>query len=293
MPEGPTIRVTADRLRAALAGQTIIRCVSRFKKARSEDWQRKIEGARVEAVRARGKHLFIDFSSGYTMYSHMLMWGAWHVYHQGEPWAKETRKARVELHTATHVAVLFSAPICEVIHRADLATHRSSETGPDLLSDSFDGAEARRRFCAPEHAAREVGDLIMDQTVISGIGNILKSEILFAAGIHPQRLPPTVTDDEWARFVMIARALMRRSYELGTFNGAFLPEGVAVEAGRYGYVYRRRTYPCLRCGTPIRMVRQGARRRMTYYCPTCQPYIGAHNPDLAPERPRRRSSRAA
>lgn len=292
MPEGPTIKNTADRLRDVLEGRPISRLVSRYKKAASEDWQRKIEGARVLAVRAHGKNLFIDFSSGYTLYSHMLMWGSWHVYRHGEGWAKEARKARVELHTPTHVAVLFSAPVCEVIHRDDLLTHRSSEAGPDLLSDAFDADEARRRLGAPQHAEREVGDLIMDQTVISGIGNILKSEILFQAGIHPQRLPATVTDAEWQRFIAIARDLMRRSYELGAFNGAFLPDGVEVESGRYGYVYRRRTYPCLRCATPIRMVRQGERQRMTYYCPTCQPYIGDNSPDLLPDRLRRRASRS-
>jgi endonuclease VIII len=292
MPEGPTIKVTGDLLRDALQGRTISRFMSRFKKAIAEEWQPRIEGAQVDAVRSHGKNLFIDFSSGYTLYSHMLMWGSWHVYRQDELWAKEARKARVELHTATHVAVLFSAPVCEMIHRDDLVTHQSSETGPDMLSESFDAAEARRRFLAPEHATREVGELIMDQTVMAGIGNILKSEILFEVGIHPQRLPATLTDAEWEGFVAAAHALMQRSYELGTFNGAFLPAGVEVEPSRYGYVYRRRTYPCLRCGTPIRMVRQGARQRMTYYCPTCQPYVGDRNPDLLPDRPRRRASRS-
>jgi endonuclease VIII len=292
MPEGPSVRLAVDRLRAALQGRRIIRFSSTYKKARTEDWTTKIEGSTVVAARSHGKNMFLDFDSGWTLYTHFLMWGSWHVYRQDEPWAKEARKARVELHTTTHVAVLFSAPVCELIHRDDLVTHQSSETGPDLLSDAFDAAEARRRFLAPEHATREVGELIMDQTVMAGIGNILKSEILFEVGIHPQRLPATLTDAEWERFVAAARALMQRSYELGTFDGAFLPAGVEVEPSRYGYVYRRRTYPCLRCGTPIRMVRQGARQRMTYYCPACQPYVGERNPDLLPDRPRRRSARS-
>lgn len=280
-------------LRDVLLGRVIQRFESRYRKAAAEDWSAKIQGWTVERVHSHGKNLFITFDSDYIMYTHMLMWGAWHVYRLGEEWLKEATKARVILETDAYVAVLFSAPVCELIHRADLATHKTATTGPDLLGDTFDTAEALRRFHLPEHAEREVGELIMDQTVMAGIGNILKSEILFQAGIHPQRLPGTVTDDEFERFAALSQELMRASYELGTFNGAFLPADAAVEKGKLGYVYRRRTYPCLRCGTPIRMVRQGAGERMTYYCPHCQPYRGEHNPDLVPERTRRKKTDAA
>jgi len=282
MPEGPTIKVTADVLRAVLRGEIITTFSSRFKKAVTEDWHPKIAGQRVVQVRAHGKNLFIEFSSDYILYTHMLMWGSWHVYRVDEPWTKEANKARVVLTTEHHVAVLFSAPVCELVHRDDLARHKTAQTGPDLLAPSFDIAEARRRFYAPEHAEREVGELIMDQCVVAGIGNILKSEILFQAGIHPQRFPSTIHDEEFDRFITLSRQLMQTSYELGTFSGAFLPPDATVEPGKFGYVYRRRTYPCLRCGTPIKMVRQGARQRMTYYCPQCQPYVGDNNPDLEP-----------
>jgi endonuclease-8 len=293
VPEGHTIKVAADILREALAGQSIVAFRSSFKKAAAESWTPKILEQRVTAVRSHGKNLFIEFSSDYVLYTHMLMWGSWHVYHVGEPWRKEERKARVVMETATHVAVLFSAPVCELLHRLELSTHKTAETGPDLLADSFDAAEAERRFRLPEHAAREVGELIMDQTVLAGIGNVLKSEILFQAGIHPQRLPTTISAAEWNRFVAVACSLIQTSYELGTFDGAFLPPDVEAQGGKYGYVYRRRGYPCLRCGTPIKMVRQGVRQRMTWYCPQCQPYVGEHNPDLAPERERRKRSTQA
>src|ERR1041385_8495624 len=101
MPEGPTIRNTADLLRETLAGQPITSFSSQLKKAAAEDWAEKIIGQHVCAVRAHGKNLFIDFANGWTLYSHMLMWGAWHVYAQGEPWRREARKARVVLETAT------------------------------------------------------------------------------------------------------------------------------------------------------------------------------------------------
>lgn len=271
MPEGHTIKVAADKLSAVLLDQTIVLFRSSFKKAHAEAWLDKIQEHHVTAVRSHGKNLFIEFSSNYVLYTHMLMWGSWHVYAVNEPWQKEERKARVVLQTGTHVAVLFSAPVCELIHRNDLAAHKTAETGPDLLADPFDAAEAERRFRAAVNAEREVGELIMDQTVIAGIGNVLKSEILFEAGIHPQRLPGSITAEEWARFVQTARTLIHRSYTNGGFQGAFLPPGTEVEPHRYGYVYRRRRYPCLRCGTPIQMTRQGQRQRMTYFCPTCQP----------------------
>jgi endonuclease VIII len=288
MPEGHSVRLAADQLREVLAGRTIIHFQSSFKKAIAEEWVSQIQGYTVNTVRSHGKNLFIDFSSGWTMYTHFLMWGSWHVYSVGAPWLKEERKARVILHTATHVAVLFSAPVCELIHRDALATHKTAETGPDLLADNFDATEAWRRFSAPAHAEREIGALIMDQTVLAGIGNVLKSEILFGAYLHPQRLPATIRPDEWARFVDTACRLIRASYEHGSFNGALLPADAVVEPSKYGYVYRRRGYPCLRCATPIKMVRQGERQRMTFYCPHCQPYIGDHNPDLALPAPRKR-----
>ena len=114
MPEGSTIRDTADLLCDALTGRQITHFHSLLKKA-AEGWAEKITGQDVRAVRAHGKNLFIDFANGWTLYTHMLMWGAWHVYAQGAPWRKEARKARVVLETATHCAVLFSAPVCQLI----------------------------------------------------------------------------------------------------------------------------------------------------------------------------------
>jgi endonuclease-8 len=293
MPEGPTIKVTADMLRQALQNRTIQAFSSPLKKTVAEDWRGKIEGQRVDAVRSVGKHLLIEFSSNYVLYTHMLMWGAWHVYAPGEEWRKPANRARVVLATDEAVAVLFNAPICELIHRTQLAEHVTATSGPDLLSDAFDLEEARRRFYASEHAERQVGELIMDQQVLAGIGNVLKSEILFQAGMHPQRMPGTLTSDEFERVITISRGLMRVSYELGTFDGAFLPKDIVIEGGKYGYVYRRRGYPCARCGTTIRMVRQGPRQRMTWYCPQCQPYIGPNNPDLVADRRPKPKGRSA
>jgi endonuclease VIII len=232
MPEGPTIRNTADLLRETLGGQRITNFSSRLKKAAAEDWAEKITGQRVCAVRAHGKNLFIDFANDWTLYTHMLMWGAWHVYAQGEPWRKEARKARVVLETATHCAVLFSAPVCQLLHTSELATHPTSELGPDLLAEDFgpaERAEIRRRLQAQNDAA--IGEAIMNQTVMAGIGNILKSEILFAARIHPQRAAASLSDDEFERLITTSQDMMRRAYDTRSFTQVFLPPALRQAAG--------------------------------------------------------------
>jgi endonuclease-8 len=279
MPEGPTIRNTADLLRGALDGQQIIGFHSPLKKAAAEHWAEKIAGQCVRAVRVHGKNLFIDFANDWTLYTHMLMWGAWHVYLRGEPWRKEARKARVVLETDTHAAVLFSAPVCQLIHASELAAHPTGELGPDLLAEQFgaaERAEVRRRLQAQGDAS--IGEAIMNQTVMAGIGNILKSEILFAARIHPERPAASLTDDEFARLLATSQDMMRRAYETHSFSQVFLPPALRQATGRLGYVYGRSGQVCLRCGGTIAMVRQGPMQRMTFFCPACQPHDPANPP---------------
>jgi endonuclease VIII len=284
MPEGPTIRHTADQLRTVLEGQQITRFHSPLKKAAAEGWAEKISGQSVSTVRSHGKNLFIDFANEWTLYTHMLMWGAWHVYAQGEPWRKEARKARVVLETATHCAVLFSAPVCQLLHASELATHPTSELGPDLLSATFGSAElveVRRRLEAQGDAS--IGEAIMNQTVMAGIGNILKSEILFAARIHPQRPAASLNDDEFARLIATSQDMMQRAYDTNSFIHVFLPPALRQATGSLGYVYGRSGQICLRCGGTIAMVRQGPMQRMTFFCPFCQPYDPT-NPPAQQER---------
>ncbi|HYF64461.1 MAG TPA: DNA-formamidopyrimidine glycosylase family protein [Herpetosiphonaceae bacterium] len=283
MPEGPSIKITANQLRAALEHRRVDHFSSRFKKAAAEDWAARIVGRRVEAVRTHGKNLFLDFDSGWTLYSHMLMWGSWHVYAHGEEWRKEEKKSRVIIHTAEHVVVLFSAPVCELVPTAELASHRTATLGPDLLCDDFDAAEAWRRFQAPEARDLPLGEAVMIQDLIAGIGNILKCEVLFLAGLHPLRPAGSLSPDEFNLFLGLSGEAMRRSVEAGGFETVFLPPAIMAETRKFGYVYRRRTYPCFVCATPIEMVRQGNLRRMTWFCPQCQPLRGPALP--VAERP--------
>ncbi len=267
----------ADRLRGGLDGQTISGVHSRYKKARLENWPALIEGQTVQAVRSHGKNLFIDLSNGYSIYSHMLMWGSWRIYAPGQPWEKEERLARLVLETPEAVAVLFNAPICELIAPGQMQLHKSSQIGPDLLAEHVDAGEIWHRLMLPENRERELGEAIMDQFILAGIGNILKSEILFQAGLHPQRPAGSLNPPEFDTLLHYSRNLIQRSYEQDSFNRAFLPDALlpeAIHGNTLGYVYRRRTKPCHICQTPIKMVRQGAGQRMTWYCPTCQPLAG-------------------
>lgn len=244
----------------------------RLKKAEAEGWREKIGGARVVSVRSHGKNLFIDFDSGWTLYSHMMMWGSWHVHLPGEPWRKEETKARVVLETSESVAVLFSAPVCELVPSAELGSHRTALLGPDFLAEGFDAeslAEIRRRMAlVPQET---VGEALLDQHVMAGIGNILKSEILFAAKINPLRPVGSLTDEEFRRLMEVSVDFMRRAYETRGFRSVFIPPDLRQTTKSLGYVYGRSRRPCFVCETRIVMLRQGKAKRTTFFCPKCQP----------------------
>ncbi len=296
MPEGPSIKNMGDRLRAALDGQIIEGVRSRYKKSKEEDWPGLIKGQTVTGVRTHGKNLFIDLTNGYSIYSHMMMWGSWRIYEPGQTWDKEERLARLVLETPKSVAVLFNAPVCEVINAERLPEHKTSRMGPDLLAPGFDAVEVERRLHLPENRDRELGEAIMDQFILAGIGNILKSEILFQAGLHPLRPAGSLTEPEFADFIRYSLGLIQRSYELGGFNQAFLPPELLpeiVHGNNLGYVYRRRTKLCHICTTPIEMVRQGIGKRMTWYCPHCQPLAGGGLPLDLRLRPDSTTSKSA
>ncbi len=276
MPEGPTIRNMADKLRGALLGQTITKTASRLKKAKAEDWATLIEGQSVALVRSHGKNLFIELSNGYVIYTHMLMWGSWHIYKLDEPWEKEERLMRLTLYTPHRVAVLFNAPICELIAPEAMATHKTAQMGPDLLAaeEDFLADEVWRRMVLPENRDKPLGEVIMNQFVMAGIGNILKSEILFQAGLHPLRPTASLTPQEFRDFIALSRELIEKAYKTKGFEQAFLPPEIEATIGKPGYVYRRTKRPCYICNTPIKMIRQGEGQRMSYFCPICQPLEG-------------------
>lgn len=273
MPEGPTIKNMAERLSTALVGHLITKVSSRYKKAAIEDWPSILQGRTIERVRSHGKNLFIDLSGGCTIYSHMVMWGSWHIYAPGEAWLKPEKLARLVLWTDKKVAVLFNAPLCEVLMAEQLKYHKTALLGPDLLAENFDKAQVWNTIQLVENRPRELGELLLDQNVLSGIGNILKSEILFRAGLHPKKRVESLEEAQFNDLIDYSRQLLESSYQKGMRN-TFIPQAMRLEITSFGFVYRRRNRPCHLCLTPIEMIRQGELQRSSYFCPTCQPLKG-------------------
>jgi endonuclease-8 len=254
MPEGDTISRAAFTLRRALAGQT----VRRFRSAAGDG---ALAGRRIETVESAGKNLLVRFDDGRALRTHMRMHGSWHLYRPGERWQKPSAFARAVLETDDWTAVCFSAPVVEILRAGEDRTHPVlSRLGPDVVGESFDGAEAIARLRA--RSDLEIGDALLRQDVIAGIGNIWKSETLFRCRANPFSLVGSLSDAGLSRIVSTARKLM------GARAGASPGPRRTMLAG--WAVYRRSGRPCRRCGTAIAMRRQGEDRRSTYYCPACQ-----------------------
>jgi endonuclease-8 len=252
MAEGDTILRAARRLDRALAGEAVrVRAPSPRGRAAGVE---RLDGLTVREVRSLGKNLVIDFGE-LALHSHLGMNGSWHVYAPGERWRRPVRSAWVAMATADGVeAAQFGGPTLRVLRAGGLRRDPVlARIGPDLLSPGFEAADSIRLLrAAPD---RELGDALLDQGKVAGIGNIFKSEACFAARTDPWRTVGELDDAELGRVLRAARELML----------------AAVETGRHPHnVYRRADWPCLRCGTPIRSRGQGDDNRTTYWCPRCQ-----------------------
>ena len=265
MLEGDTIFRTAEVLRAALVGRRITDARARPQPGlrRVPDLSRLV-GATVTTVEPRGKHLLIGFDNGLTLRSHLRMTGSWHRYRPGERWRRPAREASAVLTTAEAVAVAFNTPTIELLTESALRRSRSlTELGPDLLAAAFDLDEAVRRLRA--RAAEELGNALLDQRAVAGIGNVYKSEVCFLERLDPWASVATVSDDELASALRTSRRLLQANIR----GGARVTTGSPVR-GQGLWVYGRAGRPCRRCGTRIEAARQGELARLTYWCRRCQ-----------------------
>jgi len=219
----------------------------------------RLVGRRIEAVDARGKNLMIRLDDDHVVHTHLRMTGSWHVYPVGQPWRRPERQARLTLTCGDRVAVCFNAPVVKLL-RAGAEHHHPAlaNLGPDVLVLPLDLAEVRRRARSgpPDRA---LGEVLLDQRVVAGIGNIWRCEALFVEGHNPWTPLSEVTDEQLDALVSAAGRLMRASVESRT----------GVPEGRW--VYRRAGQACRRCHTPVKSRRQGEQARTAYWCPTCQP----------------------
>ena len=272
MPEGDTIFRAARTLNLALAGKRVVRFESMFPALTRIHEDRPITGRTVEGVRAVGKHLLMQFSDGLVLRTHMRMNGSWHIYRPGERWRKRRLDMRIVVATADFEAGGFNIPIAEFIRDQSLARHEElRRLGPDLLAEAFDEDEAIARI--RERGGMEIGDALLTQQVMAGIGNVYKSEVLFACGVNPFLPVASLSDAVLRRLVQTARKFLRMNVAGGllpmtTYTG--LRRTTRGHARDRLWVYGRARLPCRKCGTTITVRAQGRNARLTYWCPTCQ-----------------------
>jgi formamidopyrimidine-DNA glycosylase len=262
VPEGDTVLVAATRLSAALAGRPLLRTDFRVPAFATSD----LTGQVVLEVAPRGKHLFLRTDAGLTLHTHLEMEGRWDLRRPGSGLGGRAHEIRVVLETAPWTAVGRRLPVVELVPtegEAAIVAH----LGPDVLGPDWDAAEALRRLLAqPE---RPIGEVLIDQRVMAGPGNVYKSEACFLRGVHPWTPVGRIRDPA----AMVA--LVKRLMEANRTTGAQFTTG-DTRPGRSRWVYGRAGAPCRRCGTAIRRGSQGppGLERVTYWCPACQPGHG-------------------
>jgi endonuclease VIII len=274
VPEGDSIFRAARTLQRALAGRAVTRFESVFPRLTRIDHDTPLRGRIVERVEARGKHLLMWFSGGLVLRTHMRMHGSWHIYRPGERWMRPRNDMRIVIETGEMHAIAFNVPVAEfetaaTIEQAPAVRH----LGPDLLAADFDAAEAIGRIQA--RGDMDVADALLDQSALAGIGNIYKSEVLFAGRVHPFRKAGDVSREEVERLVTIAAKFLRANVAetaigMATYGGMRRTTGRSDPGARF-WVYGRGGKPCRRCGTPISRAKQGPNARSTYWCERCQP----------------------
>jgi endonuclease-8 len=257
VPEGDTIHRAANRIRAVLCGRVPDAVETPHTRHRMGRWPERLAGRAVTAVDAHGKHLFLRFDSELTLHSHLRMTGAWGVYESGARWGRSPRRAWLVVRSGDREVVQFDGPVLELMTESRTRfDQRLAQLGPDILAAALDEAVFLRRL-REDDPTRPIGDALLDQRTIAGLGTIWRSEGCFEAAVDPRRRVGAVTDAEVLAIVRAARPRMQRSVEHGHRAEPPLVHG---RAGR----------PCPRCGAPIRRAGLGDDNRPAYWCERCQ-----------------------
>jgi endonuclease-8 len=272
MPEGDSIFRAARALNKALAGRGVTRFESVFPHLTRIDTDRPVRGRTVERVTSRGKHLLMWFSGDLVLRTHMRMHGSWHIYRPGERWRRPRHEMRIHVATDAFEAVAFTVPVAEFSTRAELERELAG-LGPDPLDEDFDAQATAERLRALGDVA--IADALLDQRAIAGIGNVYKSEVLFAARVNRFAAVASLDAATLERIVAIAMKFMRANVTDGSTAAIVTYAGLRRTTGRADpserlWVYGRGGQPCRRCGTPISRAKQGPDARSTYWCRRCQ-----------------------
>jgi endonuclease-8 len=257
VPEGDTIHAAARRIGEALVGKEILAIEAPQPRHAPDRWPQRLAGRAVRGVDARGKHLFLRFEGGLALHSHLRMGGLWGVYRAGQRWRRSRRRAWLVIRTPEHEVVQFDGPVLELMTEGRTRfDQRLAGLGPDIVSDDFSEPAFLRRL-REDDQTRGLGDALLDQRNVAGIGNVWKSEGCFLAAIDPWRRLSEISDEGALAVIRAARPLMRTSAAGPGYH-------------RQPSVYERTGLPCPRCGERIRSRGQGDDNRTTYWCAGCQ-----------------------
>ena len=257
MPEGDTIAYAAVRIRPVLEGRVPDEIRTPQRRHALDRWPDRLEGRAVTSVDTHGKHLFFRFEGDLVLHSHLGMVGVWGVYGPGRRWGRSARRAWIVFRAGDQEVVEFDGPLLELMTEGRTRfDQRLAALGPDVLADEFDFDRYLGRMRSDD-PTRPLGDALLDQRNVAGIGNIWKAEGCWEAGLDPWRRLGSVADGELVAVIEATRPRMMRSATVG--HRAIRPQVYGL-AGR----------PCPRSGARIVARGQGDANRTTYWCPGCQ-----------------------
>ncbi|MFZ1993060.1 MAG: DNA-formamidopyrimidine glycosylase family protein [Solirubrobacteraceae bacterium] len=257
MPEGDTIAYAAHRMRSVLEGHVPDAIRTPHPRHAMDHWPERLAGRAVTEIRTHGKHLFLVFDGDLVIHSHLRMTGTWGVYAPQRRWGRSPRLAWLVLERAGHQVVQFNGPVLELMTESRTRfDQRLAALGPDILADEFDAPRFLARLRG-EDPTRGIGDALLDQRNVAGIGNIWKSEGCWEAAVDPWRPLSSVGDEEALAIISAVRPRMLHSARYGRMRGE-------------PAVFRRAGRPCPRCGSKVLARGQGDDNRTTFWCPGCQ-----------------------
>lgn len=275
MPEGPEIYRVAQKLSKAISGKEIISI--EFGLERLKGWEEVLINSQITSVKSQAKAMLISTDSGYTIYSHNQLYGRWDIRRSTTAEKKTNRSLRILIETDSHTARLYSASDIEVLDAIDLASHPFlSKLGPDLLDKDVSDTQLVEHISSGRFDRRALKHLLLDQSFLSGIGNYLRSEILFEANLHPDTRLGKLSQAKKSELALISRKITERALAQ---NGITIDyeiaenlklEGLTKRQYRH-WVFTRDGNPCRRCGSTIIHTRVGGRR--LDFCPSCQPEL--------------------